>query len=1464
MTITESLQGKSILITGSTGFLGKPVVEKILREVPDVRQIYVLIRPKTRPSGEVLAAADRMEGELIGSDVFDKLRAARPDFDTFIHEKLSAVGGDVSLEGLDLIPEDAERLFQEIDIIINSAAVVVFDERLDFAVQLNTLGPGRLLDFAKKCRKTPLFIHVSTAYVNGKRVGRVPELLFEPGKSIAHELNDGDAPEFDIEKEVEYAVERGHEVENEARRTEMSKRFHRAAVRELGPRFLPGSSKVKAQAEVEKEKFVRKRLVKAGMARAKHHGWHDTYTFTKALGEQFLVREAGEVPISIIRPSIIESALAEPSPGWIDGFRMADPLISAFGKGRLKDFPGDPDATLDLVPVDCVVGALLASIPYLAEHKGVQLFQVATGSQNPVAIKEVVDHVVAYFTRNPMRNKKGEAIAVKPWTYPSPGRFEFDNRYRIQLPLAIAEFSARHLPGLRKYYNRVAIRRTAAEHLRYYAELYGPYVQYACQFGTDNTARLLGTLSDEERERFDFDVRRVDWFQYFNDIHIPGLKRHVLKMDTVDDETPEKRGAPKSSSGSTKELLSGIGTIQDLYIHSAVRFANKTACQVKRDGAWQRFTFSQVREHLRQHRTSLAREGLKKGDRILLLSENQPEWGLSYLGATSLGLIVVPLDRQTRGDEILRVADFVEAGHLLVSPACHKVLQGQVGDDLQKLTCLNVNNFALKMGETDRTELPYAQEELAPRVPVEPDDLASIIFTSGTTVDPKGVMLTHANFIANVGAVAEVLAPYETDQFLSVLPMNHALEFTGGLLMPIFGGACVTYVSALKSKVILDTMQETGTTCLIGVPRLFKLFHDGITKEIEKAGKFTSGVVGALKTVSQASQAVSGVNSGRRLFAKVHEKFGGRVRVFVSGGAALDPEIFEDFQQMGFPVCEGYGLTETAPVLTVNPLEGPKRSSVGPPVPNIELRLDNQDATGVGEIVARGPSIMKGYYRNEEATQAVLKDGWLHTGDLGRLDDDGYLYITGRVKDLIVTAAGKNVYPDEVEQIYRDLPNVKEMTVIGVRNEGTVGEEVHLVIVLDSVDDAAAAQAEVRKEIQRISRDVATYQRIQKVHFSEEELPKTATLKVKRNQVRQSILEEEAPAGKPAPEDAASPDEAGSLEEGVKQLLSEISRTPRHEVQDDKDLQYDLGMDSLTKVEFLAAADNRFAVRLPESVVSHLHVVQDAVETVRKAVEDEEGSAEPESDKHESAAVNWSSIIKSGDVPDEELRAAGRGAVSRFTRGLLLRGIRRFCRSYLSVQCRGKENLPRSGPFVIASNHSSHLDSLAILASAPELYDKLRILGARDYFFNYRLKGWFFRNYLNVLPFDRQQNFLEGLRVARACIENDYCLLIFPEGTRSPGGEIQPFKVGLGIIAFELGVPIVPVRIQGAYDSLPKGRAIPRRERITVTFGKPIEMEEFSAPEPGPARFHLYKEIVDTSRERVLEMDDEDDEALLG
>jgi long-chain acyl-CoA synthetase len=685
--------------------------------------------------------------------------------------------------------------------------------------------------------------------------------------------------------------------------------------------------------------------------------------------------------------------------------------------------------------------------------------------------------------------------------------------------------------------------------------------------------------------------------------------------------------------------------------------------------------------------------------------------------------------------------------------------------------------------------------------------------------------------------------------------------------------------------------------------------HDGIARKLEEAGGVTRMMFGILRKLSRASLALTKSPAlSRALFKKVHATFGGRVRMFVSGGAPLDPKVYEAFREMGFELVEGYGLTETAPVLTMNPLGATRPSSVGQPLPGVRLWISRPDAHGVGEVVVAGENVMRGYYERPEDTARVLSKGWFRTGDLGYLDADGYLYLTGRIKDLILTAAGKNVYPDEVEQHYKGIPGVKDFTVIGVRPADALGEEVHVVVVPEPATPAGAATASsaadasgggvtesadaVRARLEQAflerSARLPSYQHVRAVHVWDGDLPKTSTLKVKRARVKAEIEARlagiaghdasagasSAASGQPhahgqpggAATSAGAP--ASRNAEIVYTFLSRLTNVPASEINPRKMLEIDLAVDSLMRVEIAAFLESRFGVHLSDDQQLALKTVGDILDKVERgggsrraaqpAVEESESTELVAYWERELSKGGWDAAPGSATAAGERTAGnnGGRSMLHSVARESIVLAGRVTYRTLFSLQAVGRENLPADTPFIIAANHTSHLDSLAVLLAAGDRGGRLRVVGAKDYFFNTALKAWFFGRVLHAIPFDRNENFVEGLRLCKRALEENYALLIFPEGTRSTNGELQPFKLGVGILARELGVPIVPARIDGAFDALPKGKSMPRPARIRVTFGKPIaaSVHARGAGVADGSAYEDYKATVEAVRDAIEAM----------
>jgi nucleoside-diphosphate-sugar epimerase len=453
------LRGKTVLLTGGTGFLGKVIVERLLRCAPEIGCIYLLIRTKREAAAPPVPALTRFETEVLTSGAFDALARAHGDrWAAFARDKIIPISGDVSEPRLGLEDGEYTVLTSRVDIIINGAASVVFDAPINDAFLHNTRSVQHVAEFARDCRNAVL-VHVSTAFVAGQQTGRILETAL--------------APDI-LSGEIE-AIEQ-----------------------------IVASVAAEAKAGQWDQRAIRARLVEAGMTRARSLGWHDSYTYTKALGEMMLARHRGDVPTTIVRPTIIESSLRDPAPGWLENLNVCDPLFVEFGRGRMPDFPVGLDTVYDMVPVDFVANAMLAMLPLVAESPAISYYAVGSGALNPLTGGQIYEFAHDYFTRHPMLDRRSRAIAVPQFTFPTHERF-------------------------REMYAGEERRSTTMKRLLYLADLYETYMKVGTIFDTANTQRLLDDLDEPRRAAFDFDVRRLDWRSYIQDVHIPGLRRHVLR-----------------------------------------------------------------------------------------------------------------------------------------------------------------------------------------------------------------------------------------------------------------------------------------------------------------------------------------------------------------------------------------------------------------------------------------------------------------------------------------------------------------------------------------------------------------------------------------------------------------------------------------------------------------------------------------------------------------------------------------------------------------------------------------------------------------------------------------------------------------------------------------------------------------------------------------------------------------------
>lgn len=490
--IVKFLRGKKFFVTGATGFLAKVLIEKILRTEPEVGKMYLLIKAKNKQ-----AAMERLHNEIINTELFRCLRQIHgKSYQSFMLSKLVPIVGDICETNLGLDEDLSDVIADEVDVIVNSAANTTFDERYDNAININTRGPCRLMAIAKKCKKLKLFLHVSTAYVNGQRQGRIMERPFSIGDCIAREkLISGVPPKFlpilDIENEINLVLKnKGNNIE---------------------------------------DNLLAQKMREMGLERAKRFGWQDTYVFTKAMGEMMIDKLREDIPVVVIRPSVIESTLSEPFPGWMEGNRMMDPIVLCYGKGQLTGFLVDPNGVLDVVPADMVVNATLAA---MAKHGTTQkadinVYQIASSVVNPLVFQDLTRLLYEHYTSSPCIDSKGKPIQV-----PLMKLFSSSEEFSGHLWRDATQKSG--LNALASSKGKMSqklenICKKSVEQAKYLAKIYEPYTFYGGRFDNSNTQRLMEIMSEDEKREFGFDVKDIDWKDYIANVHIPGLRRYVMK-----------------------------------------------------------------------------------------------------------------------------------------------------------------------------------------------------------------------------------------------------------------------------------------------------------------------------------------------------------------------------------------------------------------------------------------------------------------------------------------------------------------------------------------------------------------------------------------------------------------------------------------------------------------------------------------------------------------------------------------------------------------------------------------------------------------------------------------------------------------------------------------------------------------------------------------------------------------------
>ncbi len=778
---------------------------------------------------------------------------------------------------------------------------------------------------------------------------------------------------------------------------------------------------------------------------------------------------------------------------------------------------------------------------------------------------------------------------------------------------------------------------------------------------------------------------------------------------------------------------------------------------------------------------------LKEDGKVVVTMENRPEMICSIFSVWNSKHTTVVLDSGYSEEQFAYAFSDSEPQYIFTSKKIYERVKGGV-----ELSQKNIEIIVVDDIEVPEDFVPDNYEVIIEDM----EKVALLLYTSGTTGNPKGVMLTFNNLESNIRAIREIELVNDQDKVLAILPYHHILPLNLTLLMPMYFGTFLVILDELSSEALKRALKKYQISVIIGVPRVWEMLHKAIK------GKINSNFVA--KKLFNLCQKVNSLALSKKIFKKVSDELGGNMRVLVSGGAKLDPEVSADFKTLGLPIIEGYGLTETSPIIAFNRPNNNVVGSVGQLIPDIEVKIAEDE-----EILVKGANVMKGYYKNPQATaEAIDKDGWFHTGDLGKFERD-FLYIIGRKKEMIVLSNGKNINPGDIESsILKGTDLIKEIAVMEYNN--------HLMAVVypdfDLIKRRKIANIKETLKWEIIDKYNVTapkYRKILEIKIVKEELPKTKLGKIRRFMLKDFLAksDEEVRENKVKKEEVAVPQEFISEYETLKKYLESTFNT---EVEPDSHLELDLGLDSLDIVEILSFVESNFGVKISEEQFSNLKSILD----IAKFIKENGGEYHEES-------MDWKSILnKDIDIPLPK---------SSFMIGFTRMLFKPIFMLYFRLRKLDTEKIPDT-PAIYAGNHQSFLDALIFNQAMPTKKLKDTYFIAVSAHFDTP-----FRRYLadrgNVIIIDINKNLKETLQISAKVLREGKNLVIFPEGARTRDGELQEFKKTFAILSKELGIPVVPFGIRGAYEAMPYGSSFPKSTPIDIRFFDEVDPENFSIEE---------------------------------
>lgn len=881
-------------------------------------------------------------------------------------------------------------------------------------------------------------------------------------------------------------------------------------------------------------------------------------------------------------------------------------------------------------------------------------------------------------------------------------------------------------------------------------------------------------------------------------------------------------------------------TLQDLTDILAERGERPALIQLGREGQAQ-WTYAALAERTSRLAGGLEAAGLGRGERVLLLAPNSPAWVSACLALFEAGAVPVPVDSQTAGEDLaFVVANSGARWAFTVERLVSRLEEATAGERPPRLVLLDGD-------EADERHLTRLMDD-PPDRPGEVDagDEAVLFYTSGTSGRPKGVPLSHRNLLSNLESVLAEGLVDQTDRLLLPLPLHHVYPFAIGMLAPLVLGMVLVLPHALTGPQLARAMREGEATVILGIPRLYAALYSAIERQMAARGR----ILGALLRALPRLLARLPWHPGGVVFAPVRRRVGPRLRLLVSGGAALDPDLARRLQALGWALATGYGLTESSPILAFNPPGTGREASAGRALRGVQLRIaEGREGERIGEVQARGSNVFAGYLDlPEETAQAFTGDGWFRTGDLGTLDREGWLYLEGRASARIVLPGGENVDPTRVEERLEVCPSVREA--------GVLVHEGGLAAVLVAEPDALRARsaeeipAALRSEIATAFRDAPSHQRIGTVRIARSPLART-----RLGRLRRHLLEERfraladpnrpaRPASGLAPADELGPEDRQLLEDpNASRLWSWLGeRFKGVSITPDTDLQLDLGLDSLAWVELTLDLEQRLGLALEEAAVARVETVRDLLREAAEAGRSTQATADLQE-----------RLLRPEALLDPERRRwlEPPGPLTRAL-GAALHALARGSMRLLPLRVSGLEHLPREGGCILAPNHLSVADPVAILGALDHRQRLATCWGGWTGLLFHRPWTRLVSRALRVLPVDPRSGPITSLALGSAALGRGCILVWFPEGRRSPDGSLEPFRPGVGTLALARSAPLIPARLEGTDRVLPPGRLSPRRHPVRLTIGAPLDPRELEREGRGDSP---AERVANALRARVQRLD---------